>query len=469
MRTNSTTEHIRIGDTVTAIAPQDKHKTREIYLVTGKKKDKVSAQRLLHPLSDTPLKFMSHEYLSNPKHLRVVHRPETSPPSSLWSPNNAVPEETSSSRSRRLSPHPSATISKIPWSPINEKHYETDSDDDDDDKIQRSAVRVAPQIVLPITPPPSNLTGNIPLAQGNIPVPIEDAMDYDLLESEPESKPESLNLNLSDSDQDSVPEPSIDVTVDEDLEVPQHIIDLADMADEIVVDPSLDAEEYVQQFSPESQDFSNQDDPNLQAALHEPFLDVQQEEIVVPEVDLAAYLQSFDYDQHRLAQKKDTIFFYDSNLNDFVKVKIISKSNYRYYYNFKYVDLDLPKNGAYFRPGDYWSHTLPERRNPILQDVVPEDVPEVERGGSTWPRSRNVSPLASCSSIRTDQVCHLPKDDSFHLLSPRSKKKANQLHLAPQQEYMRSAIARSLAPSSHNPTPQARVGQFLEKIFLGKN
>ena len=27
---------IRIGDTVTTISPQDKHKTREIYLVTGK-------------------------------------------------------------------------------------------------------------------------------------------------------------------------------------------------------------------------------------------------------------------------------------------------------------------------------------------------------------------------------------------------------------------------------------------------
>ena len=133
------------------------------------------------------------------------------------------------------------------------------------------------------------------------------------------------------------------------------------------------------------------------------------------------------------------------------------------------MELDLPKNGAYFRPGDYWSHTLPVRRNPLLQDAVPEDVPEVERGGSTRPRSRNVSLLASCSSIRTDQVCHLPKDDSFHLLSPRSKKKANQLHLTPQQEYMRSAIARSLAPSSHNPTPQARVGKFLENIFLGKN
>ena len=160
-------------------------------------------------------------------------------------------------------------------------------------------------------------------------------------------------------------------------------------------------------------------------------------------------------------------------MNDFIKIQIVSKSNYRFYYNFRYVDLDLPKNGAYFRPGDYWSHTLPVRR--IQQDppdVVPEVVnvspPELEREGSTRPRSRNVSPLTSCSSIRTDQVCHLPEDDSFHLLSPRSKTRARQLHLAPQQEYMRSAIARSLAPPSNIPPPQARVGRFLEKIFLGK-
>ena len=260
----------------------------------------------------------------------------------------------------------------------------------------------------------------------------------------------------------------METTIDDDLEVPQHIIELADMAEELVVDPSLDAEEYVEQFSPEIQVPSGHDGLHYQEHPREPFHEVQQEEIVLPEDDLAVYLQSFVYDQHRLPKKKDTIFFYDSNINDFVKVQIISKSNYRYYFNFKYLDLDLPKNGAYFRPGDYWSHTLPVRRVNLLQNV-PEDVPEVERGASTRPRSRNVSPLASCSSMRTDQVCHLPKDDSFHLLSPRSKDRANKLHLAPQQEFMRSAIARSLAPSSHNPTPQARVGKFLENLFLGKN
>ena len=49
---------IKIGDTVTPVAPQKKHQVQDIYLVTGKG-EKVSAQRLLHPLSDQPLKFMS--------------------------------------------------------------------------------------------------------------------------------------------------------------------------------------------------------------------------------------------------------------------------------------------------------------------------------------------------------------------------------------------------------------------------
>ena len=50
-----TSSDIKVGETVTPISPQDKHKVRDIYLVTGKNNEKVSAQRLLHPLSDTPL------------------------------------------------------------------------------------------------------------------------------------------------------------------------------------------------------------------------------------------------------------------------------------------------------------------------------------------------------------------------------------------------------------------------------
>ena len=74
-KNTSSVPDINIGDTVTNVAPQDKHKAREIYLVTGKNNEKVSTQRLLHPLSQTPLKFMSRRYEVDPKHLVRINRP----------------------------------------------------------------------------------------------------------------------------------------------------------------------------------------------------------------------------------------------------------------------------------------------------------------------------------------------------------------------------------------------------------
>ena len=65
---------IKVGDTVTPLSPQEKHKVRDIYLVTGREKDKVLTQRLLHPLSQDPIKFMSREYKIRPKHLQRIHR-----------------------------------------------------------------------------------------------------------------------------------------------------------------------------------------------------------------------------------------------------------------------------------------------------------------------------------------------------------------------------------------------------------
>ena len=258
---------IRVGDTVTDIAPQSKHKSRDIYLVTGKEGDKISTQRLLHPLSDTPLKFMSREYLSNPKYLRVLHRPEISPPTSPESRYSLVHEHSLDSNQQRKSIHKAVVV---PWSPINEKHFEEDSDDDEDDVCQEAAVRDVHRDVFPITPPPSNQVENVP-------VPVEEILD-----PEPEDESESLNLNLSQeqvpdfsveaiagsSVQDSVPDQSVDVTIESDLEVPQHIVDLANMADGLEIDPEQNAEEYVRQFSPDGQE-----DPQYQEHVLEPFHD----------------------------------------------------------------------------------------------------------------------------------------------------------------------------------------------------
>ena len=60
----------------------------------------------------------------------------------------------------------------------------------------------------------------------------------------------------------------------------------------------------------------------------------------------------------------------------------------------------------------------------------------------------------------------LPEDQFCDQLSPRSRRKANSLSLAPEQEYMRSAIGRSLA-SSKSSDPASKVLNVVKKV-LGK-
>ena len=53
------------------------------------------------------------------------------------------------------------------------------------------------------------------------------------------------------------------------------------------------------------------------------------------------------------------IYYYNMEERGFVKVKIKSKSNYRFYYNIWFMEIDRPDAGIYFRPGDFWSHSVP--------------------------------------------------------------------------------------------------------------
>ena len=61
----------------------------------------------------------------------------------------------------------------------------------------------------------------------------------------------------------------------------------------------------------------------------------------------------------------------------------------------------------------------------------------------------------------------LPEDQFRDQLSPRSRRKANSLSLAPEQEYMRSAIGRSLA-SSKSSDPASKMINVVKKALLGK-
>ena len=59
------------------------------------------------------------------------------------------------------------------------------------------------------------------------------------------------------------------------------------------------------------------------------------------------FLQQFIYDQHRQPRKKDIVYNYDMDEEDFAKVKILSRSNYRYYYNIRFLELERPDTGIY--------------------------------------------------------------------------------------------------------------------------
>ena len=64
------------------------------------------------------------------------------------------------------------------------------------------------------------------------------------------------------------------------------------------------------------------------------------------------FLHQFTYDQEPQPKKKDVIYYFDLE-NDFMRAKIISKSNFRYYFNIRFVDLDRPDAGIYLKSGEF--------------------------------------------------------------------------------------------------------------------
>ena len=92
-----------------------------------------------------------------------------------------------------------------------------------------------------------------------------------------------------------------------------------------------------------------------------------------------------------------------------------------------------------------------------------------DRGEASRPLTDKYSqcPLNTLSPLFDLIVYRLPDDKFRHQLGPRSKKKADRLSLPPEQEYMRSAIGRSLASSSSS-APKSRMANFMEKVILGK-
>ena len=65
-------------------------------------------------------------------------------------------------------------------------------------------------------------------------------------------------------------------------------------------------------------------------------------------------------------------------------------------------------------------------------------------------------------------VCVLPRDDVKDQLTPKSRRRAKKLNLPPEQEYMRSSMARALTVKPGSSVPQSRVAGFLDKFLPTK-
>ena len=75
-KTPGPVQEVKVGDLVAVKAPQDKHKARSTFVVTGKVGEKVQAQKILHTLQPGQQKIMSKVYETDVKRLIVTRRPD---------------------------------------------------------------------------------------------------------------------------------------------------------------------------------------------------------------------------------------------------------------------------------------------------------------------------------------------------------------------------------------------------------
>ena len=121
------------------------------------------------------------------------------------------------------------------------------------------------------------------------------------------------------------------------------------------------------------------------------------------ELQLKIFLERFFFDQSRRPKKGDIISYFDSVIEDWIRIQIIGTqkptSVHKDYFNIKFLDLDREDEGLYLYPGSYWTFG-----QPILRDQNPEAIathnpdPEVSRSDCLAPRSP--SPLANGSTVR---------------------------------------------------------------------
>ena len=464
---------IRVGDTVAPISPQDKHKSREIYLVTDSSPQKVTAQRLIHPLTEAPTKIMSRVYESHPKHLRRLHRPPSP------HPNTNTHREYKPLSSPRLS-RPSR------WSPVNPKYFEDDSTDDEDEDFTPDIEDIAQPAPAPDTPPssmePSVLQNLDPSSSDRSPPSSLPDMEptSDQIAFLRTTTDDSVDTIIPDQDLDSPPfMEDLNQTVNSTDENNLRDSPVNDYQDALHVEPDHNAEatsSHPVQQAPGIEENITSPNPVQGAAALDPNLpDLN----LVPEEahqEDFSFLYNYDYDQHRKPKRNDIIVYFDGDSNDWAEVRVLSKTKQPNNYNIRFLNIQRRDENIYFNPGEFWSIGHPQPRD--LEGAVPEDddqddFPPIqeERFGHDFLPSLQVSPaldLPTSSRMEPGQVYVLPQDTLRDHLSPKSRRRAATLSLHPGQEHMRSGIARSLATPMAPSKPHVAFFKSLEKAILGK-
>ena len=114
---------VLVGDTVVVKNDYNKHKARDMFIVTDKieKEDKVNIQKLLHPLLKTKGKLMSKTYKTDEKRLLTIHRPKF--------PDSEEDDDL------EIGVQFKETVKAPSWNPVNPQFFNDDSDDEELDTV----------------------------------------------------------------------------------------------------------------------------------------------------------------------------------------------------------------------------------------------------------------------------------------------------------------------------------------------
>ena len=125
-KTTSEAVAVHVGDTVVVHNKKEKHKVKEMFIVTAKEGEKTKVQKVLHPLNQGNGRFMSKVYTTDEKRLRTIHRP--------------IHVEDDDTEIEMLEPAEARTDEThlTDWNPVNGRFFDKAEDSDEDNAAEVS-------------------------------------------------------------------------------------------------------------------------------------------------------------------------------------------------------------------------------------------------------------------------------------------------------------------------------------------